>query len=612
MMSLVLVGMRVLAALPLLALLAVWLIADVPLIAKAAPLLLMAIAAWRLPVALIVLAALAPVAMLLSSWTSVPFQGPRLFEQLAIAVSIAAIVRGLSWTTSRIATPALLFVALVVISAVVTMPSWFLMHGTIPTLDAFAGSLRQGDLFAVIPAWHPVTAAVLIVVGVVLAITFEHVVRTVPQTRDHVVLALVGGGTVAALFNLRRVLELAGERGQLDPSGLLHLLGTLRLNTQFDVNAAGSMFALIVLAGAGLLYRTGWVRWVVAAGLLTMTVGGIWLTGSRTAMAATIVATLAAMGALALRARPEHRRRALLALAGGVVLAAAAVAVYPSSRNFAVSSSVESRLILYRTAIHMWREAPVAGVGIGTFWTRSISYGSAEIDKILVTGRLRENAHNYFLQVLAELGVVGLTLFVAVLVAGLWSSGSAVWLAAGVGAFLATSLTGHPQLLSEAVLPFWIVFGCVASAGPALSSSWSRVRASAVAISVIGMASAVPFLSGRARDLASLEHGGTGVSAWQHSDDGLRYRTADDDSVVFVPTGHTIVAPVRLAPGTAETAVDVWVDGVVVNRLVLRSDEWTDLRLSIRNARRKFVDLQLRGAPGVTFLIGKVDAKILD
>ena len=84
-------------------------------------------------------------------------------------------------------------------------------------------------------------------------------------------------------------------------------------------------------------------------------------------------------------------------------------------------------------------------------------------------GFRRENAHNNFLQIAAELGAVGIAAFLALLAACAGSAcggrcaardGPDPLLAgagAGAGAFVLTCLAGHPLLTSETAYPFWIV-----------------------------------------------------------------------------------------------------------------------------------------------------------
>ena len=85
-----------------------------------------------------------------------------------------------------------------------------------------------------------------------------------------------------------------------------------------------------------------------------------------------------------------------------------------------------------------------------------------------------QNAHNNYVQVMAELGVPGLLLFVAVIVAALKTGfsragppGPSWGLLAGLCAYLLTCLLGHPLLIVAAAYPFWTALGLAASAAPA-------------------------------------------------------------------------------------------------------------------------------------------------
>jgi hypothetical protein len=612
---------RGVAALPLLALQALWVLSTVPVIAKVAPLMMLGLAFRRPGAALVALAGLAPLVGVMGAWIGLPFHGARLFEQLTIGVILGTVASGRRFTGLRTATPGLVLLVIAVSSAIAVMPAWFLADGIQPSLTDLWSLLRNGDLFAVTPIWRPVHMALLTSLGVALACITEQTERARPNLCRWVLMALVAGGTVAATFNLLRVWELASSRG----ADVLALLGTVRLNTQLDINAAGSLFALLIVGGVGLLSSAGWLRWIAGCAIAVMTVGGLWLSGSRAAMVAAFVATLCAMVVAAVRTRPERRRRVLAGVAIVVLLGAAAVAVYPSTRNFAVSKSIESRLILYRAAVDMWRDAPVMGMGIGTFAERSVDYGSAAIDAILVTGNIKENAHNYFLQVLAELGAVGLIAFVWLLASVLWPAlrsragpgmNVALWMAAGVVAYLTTALTGHPQLLSEAVLPFWIVLGCLSASTPEpapLTGAQPAVRRWLAVVATLAMIATLPARTSHLRDFSQLEHRGVGLSLWHTSTDGVQYRRGTNQSTVFVPTGHAIAVSIRLeSPASSPAAIDIWLDQTRVNQVTVGSDGWTDLRLTIPLARRRFVDLRLSGQAGTTFWIGRVNARKLE
>lgn len=72
------------------------------------------------------------------------------------------------------------------------------------------------------------------------------------------------------------------------------------------------------------------------------------------------------------------------------------------------------RLDLHAAAIRMWSHFPLLGIGQGNLYRVSPIY---EFSGSALMARLGgENAHNYFLQTLAEIGLVGLTCYVLVLV----------------------------------------------------------------------------------------------------------------------------------------------------------------------------------------------------
>ncbi|MBK9926023.1 MAG: O-antigen ligase family protein [Anaerolineales bacterium] len=76
------------------------------------------------------------------------------------------------------------------------------------------------------------------------------------------------------------------------------------------------------------------------------------------------------------------------------------------------TDTVGLRYNLWRAGWRMWLDHPVHGVGIGQFVERLASYGS----DLLEPRRLRLGAHNMYVQVLAETGLVGFFLFLAMLI----------------------------------------------------------------------------------------------------------------------------------------------------------------------------------------------------
>ena len=113
----------------------------------------------------------------------------------------------------------------------------------------------------------------------------------------------------------------------------------------------------------------------------------------------------------------------------------------------------------------MLASAPVLGVGVGQYLPRSAEFMPAELRAIYPF----ENAHNYVAQEFAELGIVGGLAFLSLVAAGLLAGWRAVRdprthtavtaLFAASAGYLLTCVTGHPLLVLEAALPFWVVFG---------------------------------------------------------------------------------------------------------------------------------------------------------
>jgi hypothetical protein len=138
-------------------------------------------------------------------------------------------------------------------------------------------------------------------------------------------------------------------------------------------------------------------------------------------------------------------------------------AATPDSGSRLVSGA-GNRYDYWRVAWHAWQDAPVAGVGAGNFDRRYFAERA-------VTEDVRQ-AHSIQLQLLSELGVVGLALLLVVIGAIAWGARSACRLARGGGA---------PRTIAAAALgttSAWLVHTSV---------DWLHLLPGVTAIAVIGM-----------------------------------------------------------------------------------------------------------------------------
>ncbi len=118
----------------------------------------------------------------------------------------------------------------------------------------------------------------------------------------------------------------------------------------------------------------------------------------------------------------------------------------------------------------MAREAPVFGIGVGRFFEESARFASPELQRHYAA----QNAHNQFVQVLGELGTLGLGLFLAVIgctvIPACRQAGRPpppamlAPVVVGLVGFLVAGLLMHPLLLPEVSAAFWLALGLGRSA----------------------------------------------------------------------------------------------------------------------------------------------------
>ncbi len=178
------------------------------------------------------------------------------------------------------------------------------------------------------------------------------------------------------------------------------------------------MLTLLPLAIARLFTVRGWQTRAVFAVYSVLTGGMIILTGTRGAWIGAGVALALLVYLLIRHYRIPINRTILGGLGGLAVIGAVAVSL---TRGWDTSG----RTTIYEAAIQMFREKPVTGYGLFTF-----GRGLLRLVGIVPETTTHAQAHDIFLNIAAELGIVGLVALFATL-AALVLAARRNWIAAG-------------------------------------------------------------------------------------------------------------------------------------------------------------------------------------
>ena len=234
-----------------------------------------------------------------------------------------------------------------------------------------------------------------------------------PRDLEWVMVLFVLGGLSSAVIGW---LDLFGGGGDPDAEGRLAGVG-INANELGGLLVCGTVFAAALGASRERAIPMR-AMWFAAAGLSGLALA---LTLSRGAIVGMLVAFLVAP----LLAGPRRRLPTIaMSLLAAATIAMSIIALVPETAVSRLTSSDHTgsgRTDIWRIALRMVDDRPVLGVGAGNFQDASIRY-------VLLPGVLKRDeqivnkpkvTHNVYLQVLAELGAVGLALFLAVIVSSL-------------------------------------------------------------------------------------------------------------------------------------------------------------------------------------------------
>ena len=376
-----------------------------------------------------------------------------------------------------------------------------------------------------------------------------------------VVRALAGGLAIsAAILAVATLADLASQWAEVGYGWwfLRRYVDGERFSLHFaDVNAAASLYVLAGLAAVSVAATDRSRRWIWI-GLIVPMLPALALAGSLSALfaAAVAAAVVAAMtmGPTVRFRRWQPTKMQVATVAAIIVLAVAALALLASRRGDGRATASEAMFMrsqFLETSARMFAAAPILGVGTGRYFDRSAEFMPGPLREMYGN----ENAHNYFAQQFAELGLVGGLLFiwlVGSLLASGWrpirssatGQGALLGLFAGTSAYLLTSLTGHPLLVPEAALPFWAALGAVGGAsteieGTALKTGpvpHAAVAAFVVAVLSIGVGRAAVASTQTQRPPPE-----RGFHGFETDSQGQRFRWMTRHAVAYIPATRGIV-----------------------------------------------------------------------
>ena len=470
-----------------------------------------------------------------------------------------------------------------------------------------------------------IAVTVLFVTGIMLAISTERLVRQDRTITRALAAALVFGGVIAGLSSF--VLSpdgvaqgnssgaLMNARGELIGINTRNLFAVLTSEVRWagftgKVSSAGSLLVLIIgVALGGLGSRTRFAPfWLVSAGI---TIAALLLTGSRSAI---LAAAVVSIGVLVYRTRQSITQRGLLrhwvALCVTVAIGAVMLLRWEALVNY-LPTALGHRWGLTVTSLRMFQIEPLFGLGISQFYPLSEQFSSAELMTNFVNTTSqggRTNAHNTFLQIATELGLVGLVPFLMSLFIPLRSSWARIrsrsenllllGTFAGVVCFLTTCLTGQPLLIAISAYPFWITFGFLAALSSADTTTnkdttnWApwqtvnhRVSPYILVATLLIVATLTVIRVSKERSDIDLSRIDYGLYNWETDGMGVNYRWSGRDATLFLAADiDQVNVPLRAAAGFSghSATVTIVADGQPVDTVVLTDDAWSQVAVPLQ------------------------------
>jgi hypothetical protein len=576
---------------------------------------IVALTAFRPGQGLYLVAGVLPLSALLAGFTQARIGGSGVAQLVVLPFLVAGFGRLIGRrddSAGKIGRPAVLLAAVVAASGVALAVAEL---SYLPSPDIALQVLQHvsREYFSGSDALQDLHRAAAWIQALALAVIVERLLHTREAAPGPVVRMALTGGAAAAFFSINRVAQVAaGSSSPLET--VLWALQGYRFNPFYtDLNAAGSVQALLVVPAIWLAAGVG-RRWMWL--LVVPLAFALWFSGSRAALAAAFVG--AAVAWALMRRLPKRWWLA----AGAVLLGAVAFAAWSDRPGRAsIGQALAIRWDLAALGARVAATEPVVGVGAGRLRAVSAAFVPPELARKYPPAAAGDNAHNNFVQILAEFGVIGFGAFLWLLAVsvrawrvlpGASTSAEFAGVLGGIVAFLLTCLAGHPLLDDVVRFGFCLWLGIAAGAagtpGNQVAGRWAGRW---LAVSLVVVAAMLPMRIAAERKVANLRGLIVGAGPELVGADGLRYRLAERKSSWFLATGTSLVQlPLRADAGsTNPCTVEVAVDGQPATVASISPDAWQPVQFLLpreaRKSRSRRLDL-LVTTEGCRLMVGEL------
>ena len=251
------------------------------------------------------------------------------------------------------------------------------------------------------------------------------------------------------------------------------------------------------------------------------------------------------------------------------------------------AGSLAFRRSFNEASLRMWASRPVFGVGIGQYRLWSAHYFSPELRRSYP----RENAHNSFMQLGAELGLagagaLGFLAWVVLTALGrrqegaLRMDGVRAWAIAGAVAFLISCAGGNHLLIPAVVYPFALTLGLGVGARERPVRTGSD-RGLTLAAAVV-LAVSVPGRVAAETTHIEIDRVTWGLYDTEVDPRGTRFQWTAGNAALFVRSeACEVVLPIRallVGPNRREAGVVIGIEGRPGLPVVLADGNWHEYR----------------------------------